>query len=64
MPGSLADAHGLVPTGGSDYHGIHDDEREPGDITFAETDVARFLATLEEAWASRRTDATDAMAGA
>ena len=61
---ALADAHGLVPTGGSDYHGIHDDEREPGDFTFAEDDVARFLATLEAAWASRRTGATDAMAGA
>ena len=61
---ALADAHGLVPTGGSDYHGIHDDEREPGDFTFAEDDVARFLATLEAAWASRRTDASDAMAGA
>ncbi|MCY3918755.1 MAG: PHP domain-containing protein [Chloroflexi bacterium] len=61
---ALADAHGLVPTGGSDYHGIHDDEREPGDFSFAEADVARFLATLEAAWASRRTDATDAMAGA
>lgn len=54
---ALADAHGLVPAGGSDYHGIHDDEREPGDIPFAEADVARFLATLEAAWASRSTKA-------
>ena len=50
---ALADAHGLVPAGGSDYHGIHDDEREPGDIPFAEADVERFLAPLEDAWASR-----------
>jgi hypothetical protein len=50
---ALADAHGLVPAGGSDYHGIHDDEREPGDISFPEAEVARFLAALESAWASR-----------
>ena len=28
---NLARAHGLIPCGGSDYHGIHDDERLPGD---------------------------------
>ena len=61
---ALADAHGLVPAGGSDYHGIHDDEREPGDISFPEAEVARFLATIEAAWASRSVAETDTKAGA
>ena len=61
---ALADAHGLVPAGGSDYHGIHDDEREPGDISFPEAEVARFLATIEAAWASRSVGETDTKAGA
>ena len=28
---NLSSAHGLIPCGGSDYHGIHDDSRLPGD---------------------------------
>ena len=50
---ALADEHGLVPAGGSDYHGIHDDEREPGDIPFNAEDVARFLEFLRKSWLSR-----------
>ena len=47
---ALADTHGLTPSGGSDYHGIHDDEREPGDIPFSDEDMQRFLAFLEDRW--------------
>ena len=49
---ALADSHGLVHAGGSDYHGIHDDEREPGDIPFPDDAVERFIAFLEKAWRS------------
>lgn len=47
---ALAEAHGLTPSGGSDYHGIHDDEREPGDIPFSDADVERFLDFLKRSW--------------
>jgi predicted metal-dependent phosphoesterase TrpH len=47
---ALAEAHRLIPAGGSDYHGIHDDEREPGDIPFPDDAVDRFIAFLEDAW--------------
>lgn len=50
---ALADAHGLIPSGGSDYHGIHDDEREPGNIAFGDEDVERFLEYLRKSWLSR-----------
>lgn len=50
---ALADRQGLVPAGGSDYHGIHDDEREPGDIPFRDEDVERFLDFLRKSWLSR-----------
>ena len=47
---ALADAHGLLPLGGSDYHGIHDDEREPGDIPLPDDAIDAFLAFAESQW--------------
>jgi predicted metal-dependent phosphoesterase TrpH len=47
---ALAQRYDLMPSGGSDYHGIHDDEREPGDIAFADEDVERFVRFLEAGW--------------
>ncbi|MEE9277410.1 MAG: PHP domain-containing protein [Dehalococcoidia bacterium] len=49
---ALADAKGLFPLGGSDYHGIHDDEREPGDIPLPNDVVAAFLALADTTWAA------------
>lgn len=53
---ALAEQHKLIPLGGSDYHGIHDDEREPGDIPLPDDVVAAFLAFAESHWnqATRR----------
>ncbi len=48
----MAARHGLIASGGSDYHGLHDDEREPGDISFADADVDRLVAALESHWAA------------
>jgi predicted metal-dependent phosphoesterase TrpH len=48
---ALAKQHELLPLGGSDYHGIHDDEREPGDIPLPDDAVAAFLAFAESRWA-------------
>jgi predicted metal-dependent phosphoesterase TrpH len=40
----LARQHGLLPLGGSDYHGIHgNDEREPGDIPLPDPVAKDFL---------------------
>ncbi len=50
--GALAEAHGLFPLGGSDYHGIHDDEREIGDIPLADDIIDAFLAFAAHAWDS------------
>ena len=46
----LAEERGLTPTGGSDYHGLHDDEREPGDIPLPEAAREAFLTLLEREW--------------
>ncbi len=41
---ALADKHGLLPLGGSDYHGIHgNDERLPGDIPLPDSSIERLL---------------------
>lgn len=43
---ALADRYGLVPTGGSDFHGLKNPgERLPGDIPFPEAAIKRFIAT-------------------
>jgi hypothetical protein len=47
---ALAAQHGLMALGGSDYHGIHDDEREPGDIPLPDDAVTAFLAFAESRW--------------
>ena len=52
----LAQLHGLIAAGGSDYHGIHDDEREPGDIPFPDDAVERFVAFLEQHWDAPHAD--------
>ena len=49
---ALGEANGLLPLGGSDYHGIHDDEREPGDIPLPDQAVETFLALTESIWAA------------
>ena len=46
----LAKKSSLIASGGSDYHGIHDDEREPGDISFEKTKVEQFVDDLEKTW--------------
>ena len=46
----LARAHSLVGTGGSDFHGLHDDEREPGQILFPDAAVSAFLEFAESVW--------------
>lgn len=50
--GALAKAHGLFPLGGSDYHGIHDDEREIGDIPLGDDVIEAFLTFASRAWDS------------
>lgn len=47
---ALAESTDLIASGGSDYHGIHDDERDPGDIPFADTKVQQFVDGLETQW--------------
>ena len=47
---SLAESMDLIASGGSDYHGIHDDERNPGDIPFADAKVHQFVDGLEAQW--------------
>jgi predicted metal-dependent phosphoesterase TrpH len=46
----LARQNELLPLGGSDYHGIHDDEREPGNIPLPDEVIATFLAFAEDHW--------------
>lgn len=38
-----AERFDLIPLGGSDYHGIHNDERMPGDIPLPDSSVERLL---------------------
>jgi predicted metal-dependent phosphoesterase TrpH len=41
---AMAQRHGLVATGGSDYHGLaRDDEREPGDTALPDSVARQFL---------------------
>lgn len=47
---ALAESTELIASGGSDYHGIHDDERDPGDIPFADAKVQQFVDGLETQW--------------
>ena len=47
---ALAESADLIASGGSDYHGIHDDERNPGDIPFADAKVHQFIDGLEAQW--------------
>ena len=51
---TLATKLRLIASGGSDYHGIHDDEREPGDITFENARVDEFVTGLEAQWRATR----------
>ena len=49
---AAADRHGLIPLGGSDYHGLGGDyQREPGMIPLPDGPIQRFLAVCEERWA-------------
>ncbi len=48
--GALARRYNLLPLGGSDFHGIHDDEREPGDIPLPDDAIAAFLSFAENHW--------------
>ena len=50
--GAMAESHGLFPLGGSDYHGIHDDEREIGAIPLADDVIDAFLQFAQRAWDS------------
>ena len=46
----LATAHGLFALGGSDYHGLgNDDDREPGEIPLPDAVAEAFLAAAREA---------------
>ena len=47
---ALAESTDLIASGGSDYHGIHDDECDPGDIPFADAEVYQFVDGLEARW--------------
>ncbi len=47
---TLAESTDLIASGGSDYHGIHDDERNPGDIPFEDAKVDQFVDGLEARW--------------
>ena len=57
---ALAKRYGLMPSGGSDFHGLHDDEREPGDIPFPDTEAEAFIAFLESQWAAADAPAPEA----
>lgn len=51
---AIARSHDLVPTGGSDYHGLGgEQERLPGDIPLPEEAIEAFMA-LAETYVSRR----------
>jgi hypothetical protein len=44
----LADQFGLIPLGGSDYHGLGNPrQREPGNITLPDESIRRYLALAE-----------------
>lgn len=46
---ALAEKHGLIPMGGSDYHGLGGpQQREPGDIPLPDEPVERLLALARE----------------
>ena len=47
----LARRHSLIATGGSDFHGLHEDEREPGQIDFPNEAVSAFVDFAEDVWA-------------
>ncbi len=47
---ALAKTHGLIQSGGSDFHGIHDDEREPGNIPLPDHIVTAFLDYVSSHW--------------
>ena len=47
----LGEAHGLLLLGGSDFHGIHDDECEPGAVPLPDTAIDAFMAYAETRWA-------------
>lgn len=49
---AMAAAHGLETGGGSDYHGIHDDEVGPGRFPFPDEAAGRFLTYVEAQWAA------------
>ena len=45
----LAEKHGLIPMGGSDYHGLGGpQQREPGDIPLPDEPVERLLTLARE----------------
>ena len=45
----MAEKHGLIPMGGSDYHGMGGpQQREPGDIPLPDEPVERLLALARE----------------
>ncbi len=46
--------HRMLPTGGSDFHGLHDDECDPGQIPFPDEAVQRFLHAADAQWALYR----------
>lgn len=51
---ALAEQYGLVPTGGSDFHGLDNPgERLPGDIPFPDAAINRFLETAREKLGAR-----------
>jgi hypothetical protein len=51
---TVARRHGLLPTGGSDYHGLGGEhERLPGDIPLPDEVIDSFMA-LAERYAARR----------
>ncbi len=53
-----AERYGLMPLGGSDYHGLgNEDDREIGMIPLPEAPIRRFLAAGEEIMAKRRASA-------
>jgi predicted metal-dependent phosphoesterase TrpH len=48
----LAKEHGLIATGGSDFHGTKADEHLPGDLPLPPDRVNTFLAFLEQEWSA------------
>jgi predicted metal-dependent phosphoesterase TrpH len=52
----MAERHGLIATGGSDYHGLNNPgERLPGDIPFSDEAIDRFIESAKERLGPRAT---------